>query len=855
MRLKEPTNMPELPPEDSSLFGFDSDEEPDRWLELAKSARAPLPAGRLGSYEDAQEVSRGGQGVVFRALQPGTHRPVALKRLRAGSLAGTAMRRRFEREIEAASQLRHPGIVTVYGMELVDGEPLLAMEWIEGRSTREWALGADGPRPGVRAVLELFEQICAAVHHAHQNGVLHRDLKPSNILVDANDAPHVLDFGLAKEIGADAEHSDLTMSSDFVGTPAYASPEQLDGGSARLDVQSDVYSLGVVLYEMLAGERPYDQSGGLREFLGAIERGAHVPPSRRRSGVSRDLDLVTGKALAHDRAQRYQSVDALLSDVRRVLAGEAVLAHPPSVLYQLRKMVRRHPVAWSCGFLALSTVLALGGFAGWQSIELARQRDEAFDARAAEEQERERAEAALTFLLEDMLLGGDPSWSARDGVERHLDSRQMVDVAAARVQERFGQDPVQEASVREMLGRIFLSQGRPDEAISELERAIALREEHTPDAVFELAESQHELCRALHRASRFTDARAVCEQALFDLEALRLDDPSPVLSLLSTLGYISFEQNDYPTTKGWYERLKAAHEAAGQTDQPAYFQFLSNYGNLLREAGETEASAALVEPAYERCCELFGDECRPAASLLRVKSLLAGEAGDLAGEERMLRRLLEIKPTYLQTPHPGIVRTKADLAYNLMKQTRIDEGEALCLEGIAEMRTFAGGPTREEAVLHRTLSKGHLVRRDFAAAVASSKKAVEVSTAVHGEAHFYTLLAWNELVQHKILASDHRAAAESLFGFLDLASRSDAPSEPDLARNAELIARGLQQSEDIWAAIEFLELLTERIRDLRPELRDTLPAILRVLAQLYRQDGEAERANELEAEADEPAAR
>ncbi len=203
------------PPVDPADYGFLFDEPGDGWLESVRDAETPVSLGSIGDYELIAEVSRGGQGVVFLARQPGTHRTIALKRLRAGTLSTAAMQQRFQREVEAAAALNHPNIVTVYGMEVVDGLPVFAMEWVDGVPVTEWAAhGEDDERRDPSEMLELFLRICDAVQHAHSRGVLHRDLKPSNILVDECGQPHVLDFGLAMRLEPDA-------TGEILETPAF----------------------------------------------------------------------------------------------------------------------------------------------------------------------------------------------------------------------------------------------------------------------------------------------------------------------------------------------------------------------------------------------------------------------------------------------------------------------------------------------------------------------------------------------------------------------------------------------------------------------------------------------------------
>jgi serine/threonine-protein kinase len=217
---------------DRTGFGFD---RPDAELidRLREAERMPA-LGRVGGYELVAVAGIGGQGVVYRARQIATGREVALKRILAGSWAGEAARSRFAREIQADAVLHHPNIVTVYGVEEIDGQPLLAMEWIDGVAIDRWAEARDEG-----TVLGTFLKVCAGIQHAHQRGVIHRDLKPSNILVDAAGEPRVLDFGLAK---VTTSRSRLTVSGGFLGTLAYSAPEQVRGDADGADVRTDVYA-------------------------------------------------------------------------------------------------------------------------------------------------------------------------------------------------------------------------------------------------------------------------------------------------------------------------------------------------------------------------------------------------------------------------------------------------------------------------------------------------------------------------------------------------------------------------------------------------------------------------------------
>ncbi|MBC8404860.1 MAG: serine/threonine protein kinase [Planctomycetes bacterium] len=331
----------------AQAFGWND----DSWLKHMQAAVAEPDLGCIGEVEILREVGRGGQGVVWQARQPGTGRLMALKGLLGGRLAGKNAEQRFEREVKLAAALNHPGIVTVYGLEQREGRPFLAMEWVDGVTITKWAGGKT-----LQERLQCFIAVCEAVAHGHQRGILHRDLKPSNLLVEENGQPRVLDFGLA--CSRQANEISLT-GSGFLGSPAYASPEQL-AGKRDLDERCDVYALGVVLYEILTGERTWGDPARWTGLIAEFERKRPAPPSRRRPGLPSELDLVVANAMADCVEERYASVEALAQDLRRYLQGRPVLAVAPTSWYLLRKLLLRNRAVSS---LAASLIIGLVGFA------------------------------------------------------------------------------------------------------------------------------------------------------------------------------------------------------------------------------------------------------------------------------------------------------------------------------------------------------------------------------------------------------------------------------------------------------------------------------------------------------------
>ena len=341
-----------------------------------RPATAAAPVRDVSGYEIRQEIYRGGQGVIYEAVHGATKRTVALKVLLAGALATTRQRNRFEREIEIVGGLQHPNVVTVYDSGTTqDGRHFFAMELIDGVPLDEH-LRQRGPR-SVERVLELFRQVCAGVAYAHRCGVIHRDLKPANILVDRLGHARILDFGLAKSFGDDgavATARRITVTGEFMGTLAYASPEQVSGEPGLIDVRTDVYSLGVILYEMLTGRSPYPVTGRLDEVVKSIAETQPRSPSswyrrarRSKTGeppgrpaplrVGADTGTVVLKALAKRPDDRYESVSALAADVDRLLTGRPISARPDSHVYVLWKAVTRHPGWSSAAALAIVSLV------------------------------------------------------------------------------------------------------------------------------------------------------------------------------------------------------------------------------------------------------------------------------------------------------------------------------------------------------------------------------------------------------------------------------------------------------------------------------------------------------------------
>jgi tetratricopeptide (TPR) repeat protein/predicted Ser/Thr protein kinase len=344
------------------------------------------PPDSIPGYDILREIHRGGQGVVYQAIQRATKRKVAVKVMHEGPFAGSRGRARFEREVEILAQLEHPNIVSVIDSGSSAGSSYYVMDYISGQPLDAWLASAGKEGRSIDETLRMFTKICDAVNAAHLKGITHRDLKPSNIRIDANGEPHVLDFGLAKVLigevtaeskGGGADHMQMvSVTGQFIGSLPWASPEQAEGVPGKIDIRSDVYSLGVVLYQMLTGGKfPYTVVGNMRDVMDNILKAEPAKPSTIRRQINDEVETIVLKALSKERERRYQSAGELARDVRHYLQGEPIEAMRDSGWYLLRKTMRRYKfhVGVAAGFLVLLTAFGIVSFAlyMWAAAEAA----------------------------------------------------------------------------------------------------------------------------------------------------------------------------------------------------------------------------------------------------------------------------------------------------------------------------------------------------------------------------------------------------------------------------------------------------------------------------------------------------
>jgi len=459
------------------------------------ASTSPTRAGRtIGEFRILRQIGEGGMGVVYEAEQPSLRRTVALKVVRAGQVVDEYRLALFQREAKALARLKHAGIAAIYEVGATEqGEHYFAMELVRGATLSEYFhRGAHEVRPvrdELARRLRLFRRICDAVNYAHQRGVIHRDLKPSNILVsegassssahgssDSASAVKILDFGLARITDADLAATAVSEAGRIQGTFAYMSPEQARANPDEIDLRTDVYSLGAILYELITGRPPHDVSGrSVLEAARLVEEAAPVPPGRvwaesqPPARLDRDLETIVLKALEKEPGRRYQNALALGEDIDRYLKSEPILAVPPSFAYQVRKLVARHKLTFGFTAALITLLLGSGVTVAVQSARIARERTAAITA-------REDADRLIEFMIQDL---GD----RLDSVGR-LD---ILDSVGDEVLAYFDSLPADQidtddyrfrlATILRRIGDVRFAQGDLPAALATFEQSLALAEE------------------------------------------------------------------------------------------------------------------------------------------------------------------------------------------------------------------------------------------------------------------------------------------------------------------------------------------------------------------------------------------
>ncbi|MCB9897719.1 MAG: serine/threonine protein kinase [Planctomycetes bacterium] len=784
---------------------------------------------RIGRYTLTRLLASGGMGEVWEAEQEHPRRCVALKTVRAG-LAGDEARARFRFEAEVLARLRHPSIASILEAGV--------HEDAEGRGTPWYALelvpeAAPLPQHARRAGLDLrgklmlFAEVCDAVQHGHQNGVIHRDLKPGNILVGKDGRPKVIDFGVARPIERELLDAPLTRAGDLVGTLAFMAPEQLDG---RVDVRADVYSLGVVLYELLTGTLPHSLGElPFAEALRVLREETPVPPGARVPGVPRELDWIAGQALEREPERRYASVAELADDVRRLLRDEPVHAGAPGAAYRARRFVRRHRVGVGAGALVLLSLVGgilgttRGMLAAQHAEEDAReQRDRAVTSAAEADAAREVAEdaaaraSAVTDFLVDVFRAPDPSVDGRE--VKVVDA---LDRAAARIERAFVDQPGVALALHDALARLHRNLGLYADAESQARAALELASRG------ELAdEAERDALRLLLADVLLEDGRfGEAEDVLGDVLARAETDPSadatlvPALDLLGRLRQRQVRLDDAEAT---YRRAIALDDRRGEPS-PTGYGLRSSLGSLLLVQHRLDEAEPLLETAVAGMSAHEGDDAPITLTVLSNLASLRYLQGRLDDCADLTERVYEARRRVLPPDHPHLLGSASNLAALRLAQGRTTEGVSLLREAYEATRTRAPLPHPDTLLLASNLALGLLQvgDRDGLSALVDALCADDVPARVESEQACFYL---DNLAMR--LRDQGQAASDALL--LDLACRlggqyvamRTALDGPDSAEASGARVRRLQ----LLAARDGLSSVFDELVRERERAHEVLPA-------------------------------
>jgi len=666
----------------------------------------------IGRYLLLEKLGEGGMGQVWLAEQTApVKRRVALKLIRAG-MCDQTMLHRFQSERQSLAIMDHPAIAKVFDAGATpDGQPYFVMEYVPGLPLAEYC---DRNKLGIRQRLDLFMEVCDGVQHAHQKSVLHRDLKPANVLVvevDGKPTPRIIDFGLAKSLAPHGfGNTTVTLAGAPLGSPAYMSPEQADPQGVDVDTRTDVYSLGVLLYELLSGALPFDLTEWENKPLDFVLRQVRekdpprpsiqfkkkasndpaaatalaatrgLNPQQLENLLRGDLDWITMKALEKDRARRYGTPSELAADVARYLKNEPVLAGPTTLVYRLQKYALRHRIALSA---AAGILLVLAGFVVAQAIQLRRIT-----------RERDRA-SRITDFMTRIFKVSNPS-EARGNT---ITAREILDSASANIDTDLTKDPELQAQMMSVMGEVYENLGLYARAQELQQKALDIQQRVLGPKNPQTLKSMTALAQTLRKQGHFTEAETLQRQAL-DAQRRVLGPEHPdALDSMANLARVLFGQGRYAEAEKLDRETLAIRRRVLGSEHPDTLSSMEMLSLDLRAKDQetAEPEKLLRETLDIRRRVLGPDHPDTLNSVDKLVTVLVAE-GHYDEAEKLARETLETRRRILGPEHPKTLQSMVNLAYALKRLGRYAEQENLLRQALDIQRRVLGPQDPDRAV-------------------------------------------------------------------------------------------------------------------------------------------------------------
>ncbi len=696
------------------------------------AASSQRTGDRIGRYKLLEQIGEGGCGVVYMAEQEEpVRRRVALKVIKLGMDTKQVVAR-FEAERQALALMDHPNIAKVFDAGATEaGRPFFVMELVRGVKITDYC---DENQLHTSERLELFIQVCQAIQHAHQKGVIHRDIKPSNILVTVNDGvavPKVIDFGVAKATqGRLTDQTLFTAFEQFIGTPAYMSPEQAVMTSLDIDTRSDIYSLGVLLYELLTGKTPFDakklMASGIDVMRQAIREKEPARPStcfatltgeeltktaRRRSTdtskmvhqIKGDLDWIVMKCLEKDRSRRYDTASALAADVKRHLDNQTIAARPPSTAYRIQKTLRRNKTAFAVAGLIATVLVTATGISAWQAIRATRAETIA-KQRLAEPED-------ISKFLTDTFQSPDP---ARDG--RTITVAETVGIAAGKLDADLASQPARRAKLLATLGMTYRSLGLSHEAIPLLERVrdyyLATAGAEDPDTL----KANHNLALVYDETDRHSDALKLREQVLALRRRVNGPEHPDTLKAMRSLAFSYYKAGRCDEALKLREQVLALYRKVSGPEDPETLSATTSLATSYDDAGRRREALAIREQVVALCLKVSGP--KDPATLLAMLCLATSyfEAGRCDEALKLQEELLALHRIINGPEHPATLWVMNNLANSYHAIGRRDEALKM-REKVLELRRKVLGAENVDTLIamgNLAISYAKAGRRDEA---------------------------------------------------------------------------------------------------------------------------------------------